>query len=283
MTRITLCAAKGSSGVTTLACVLGAVWPSGRAVIVAECDPSGGDLAGRFGLSTRLGMTGLILSERHGAVNGSDYRAHIQQLPGGLDILVAPAGGDAATALDRELGASSSEIVSADCDLLADCGRLLPGAIGQEKMIRGADRVVLLICPEVAPITHARWAASKIRGLSSTRIGAVIVGTGAFKPIEVAEELDVDVLWTVPSDPRAALIACGATGTAKEFVRSKLVAFARQLVSALINGDPTNTSEGDGGVSPGPRVESELTIQSGHGLSTTPARETLERPRVSHG
>src|ERR1019366_10538581 len=55
VTRLTLCSAKGAPGVTTLACVLGAVWPTHRAVVVAECDPSGGDLAGRFALSTRTG------------------------------------------------------------------------------------------------------------------------------------------------------------------------------------------------------------------------------------
>jgi len=187
-------------------------------------------------------MTSLILSERHVGGERPDYRAHAQQLPGGLDILVAPTGGDSAMALDHELGMSASEIVSADCDLLADCGRLLPGAIGQEKMIRTADGVILLISPDVAPIAHARWAVTKIRGISSTWVSAVIVGKGAFKSTEVAEELEVEVLGVVPSDSRAALMACGATGTAKEFVRSKLVAFARELVAALIEAGPTTTS-----------------------------------------
>lgn len=90
MTRVALCSAKGSPGVTTLACVLGAVWPTDRAIVVAECDPSGGDLAGRFGLSTRIGMTSLVLTERQGAGGPTDYRTHVQQLPGGLDVLVAP-------------------------------------------------------------------------------------------------------------------------------------------------------------------------------------------------
>jgi hypothetical protein len=213
-------------------------------------------------------MTSLILSERHGGMERPDYRAHAQQLPGGLDILVAPTGGDSAMALDHELGMSASEIVPTDCDLLADCGRLLPGAIGQEKMIRAADKLILLICPEVAPIAHARWATSKIRGLSSTRISAVIVGTGAFKPVEVAEELDVDVLGTAPSDPRAALMACGAAGTAKEFVRSKLVAFARELVTALTEENPVQPGAPlhfDAGRRPAPTGSSLLSVTS-HGI-----------------
>jgi MinD-like ATPase involved in chromosome partitioning or flagellar assembly len=238
MTRVTLCSAKGSPGVTTLSCVLGAVWPAERPVVVAECDPSGGDLAGRFGLSTRVGMTSLILTERQRMVEPTGYRAHVQQLPGGLDILVAPAGADSASALDIELGTSSSDLVTEDCDLLADCGRLLPGAIGQGTIIRAADKVLLLVRPDVAGIAHARWAACRIRELSRSAASVVVVGTGAFKPSAVAEELEVNVLGVVPFDPRAAQMACGAPGTAKEFIRSGLVAFAREIVAVLMEAGP---------------------------------------------
>ena len=240
MTRVTLCSAKGSPGVTTLSCVLGAVWPADRAVVVAECDPSGGDLAGRFGLSTRLGMTSLVLTERQAVMRTPDYRAHAQQLPGGLDVLVAPAGSDSAVALDRELGMSTSDIVPPDCDLLADCGRLVPGAVGQEKMIRAADGVVLLVRPDVAGVAHARWATSRINELSSSIPYAVVVGTGTYEAAEVAEELDVNVLGAVPFDPSAALMACGSPGTARRFIRSGLVAFAREMVTALIRGWPND-------------------------------------------
>ena len=242
MTRVTLCSAKGSPGVTTLSCVLGAVWPAERAVVVAECDPSGGDLAGRFGLSTRVGMTSLVLTERQRVVDPTGHRTHVQQLPGGLDILVAPAGADSATALDIELGTSSFGVVTEDCDLLADCGRLLPGTIGQEKMIRSADKNLLLVRPDVAGIAHARWAACRIRELSRSVTLVVIVGTGAFKPSAVAEELEVNVLGVVPFDPRAAQMACGEPGTAKEFIRSDLVAFAREIVSVLVEAGPVNAA-----------------------------------------
>ncbi len=236
MTRVVLCSAKGSPGVTTLACVLGAVWPADRAVVVAECDPSGGDLAGRFGLSTRVGMTSLVLTGRQEEATPPDYRDHSQELPGGLNVLVGPTGADSATALDHELGMSSSSLVHDQCDLLADCGRLLPGAIGQGRMIQAADGVLLLIRPDVAGIAHARWATSRIRDLSRSPLSAVIVGAGQFKPSELIEELDVHVLGTAPLDPRAALMASGGSGTAKEFIRSELIAFARTVATALTGG-----------------------------------------------
>lgn len=242
MTRVTLCSAKGSPGVTTLACVLGAVWPADRAVVVAECDPSGGDLAGRFGLSTRVGMTSLVLTERQGAVGTTDYRDHVQQLPGGLDVLVAPPGPDSASALDRELGVTASDMIPSDCDLLADCGRLLPGAVGQEKMIRAADDVILLVRPDVTGIAHARWAATRIGALSRSVASVVLVGAGGFTTAEVAEELDVHVVGVVPFDPGAARMACGSPGTTRRFVRSGLVAFAREMAAAFVGRAPRGST-----------------------------------------
>src|SRR5580658_3690577 len=240
MTRVTICSAKGSPGVTTLACVLGAVWPAHRGVVVAECDPAGGDLAGRFGLSTRRGITSLILTERQQGGHRPDHRDHSQQLPGGLEVLIGPPGADSATALDHELGVSDPDLVSAGCDLLADCGRLVPGARGQERMIRAADHVLLLVRPDVAGIAHARWASSRIRELSGARRSAVISGIGPFTPSEVAEELEIRVLGSMPVDPRAAQIAGGAPGTAKEFIRSNLVAFGREVVGDLVGGKSEN-------------------------------------------
>ncbi len=235
MISVTLCSAKGSPGVTTLSCLLGAVWPSERAVLVAECDPSGGDLAGRFGLSTRIGTTSLVLTDRQPTARLSDFRAHAQQLPGGLDVLIGPTGADSAMALDHEIGMSPSALVSAECDLLADCGRLLPGAIGQEKMVRAADRVLLVVRPDVTGIAHARWATGRIRELSGSSPSVIIAGSGVHRPADVAAELDVTLLGVLPFDGRAALMASGGPGTVKEFIRSGLVAFAREVVTALMD------------------------------------------------
>jgi MinD-like ATPase involved in chromosome partitioning or flagellar assembly len=244
MTRITLCSAKGSPGVTTLACVLGAVWPAERDVLVAECDPSGGDLAGRFGLSTRIGMTSLVLTGRQGMGQAPDLKPHLQQLPGGLDVLVAPTGAGSATTLDHELGSSAPDLISGECDVLADCGRLMPGATGQAKMIRTADDILLLVQPTVTGIAHARWATATIGELSRSSASVVIAGAGVFSPAEVAEALGTYVLGIVPTDPRAALIAGGAPGTAKEFIRSDLVAFAREVVAVLMERTTVMTPPG---------------------------------------
>ncbi len=188
-------------------------------------------LAGRFGLSTRLGMTSLVLTERQRSTT-SDLAAHLQQLPGGLDVLVAPIGADSAMSLDRELGSSPS-LIASDRDLIADCGRLVPGALGQQKIIRDSDRTILLVRPDIPGVAHAKWSTNWIQQLSSGVASVVMFGAGDARPAEVSDELGLRVLGVVPDDRRAASMACGAPGTAKHFIRSELVAFARELVTKL--------------------------------------------------
>ena len=91
MTIVTFASVKGAPGVTTLACLVGATWPEQRKVMVVECDPSGGDLAARFQLSSRDGWPSFNAAARRG---GADIaiEPHLQQLPGGLDVLVGTRG-----------------------------------------------------------------------------------------------------------------------------------------------------------------------------------------------
>ncbi|MGH9018414.1 MAG: hypothetical protein ACRDY1_11760 [Acidimicrobiales bacterium] len=232
MSGIVICSAKGSPGVTTLTCALGAVWPAERAVVVAECDPGGGDIAAWFGLSVQRGMTDLVLTGRQGV--RTDYRTQVQRLPGGLEVLVSPTGAASASALGRELAMSGRPIVPPECDLLVDCGRLAPGAAGQEAVIRTGDDVLLLVRPDVAGVAHAQGAHQRLIELSSSPVAVVIAGTGRFSPAEVSRELDTDVLDVMPDDPRGAAMVGGGPGRPREFARCALVTFARRLVSALV-------------------------------------------------
>ena len=78
---------KGSPGVTTLSCLLAATWPDPAPVVVVEADPAGGDLAARFGLSSTMGWSSLEAAVRRGGA-ASPLEPHLQQLPGGLAVLV---------------------------------------------------------------------------------------------------------------------------------------------------------------------------------------------------
>jgi MinD-like ATPase involved in chromosome partitioning or flagellar assembly len=239
MTVVALCSGKGSPGVSTLACVAGAVWPADRRILIAECDPSGNDLAVRFGLSTRLGMTSLILASRRMESSKAPLEGHTQPLPGGLEALVGPVSSDAAFSLDRELGALALSIIPGEIDILVDCGRILAGAPGQGKIIKTADHVVLVTRPDGAALAHAVKALDVVRDLAAVGTSSVVVvGSSQFRGGEIEQVFPDALLGVIPRDEKAAAMACGSPGKARRFARSSLVASTRVLVDRLLNLPP---------------------------------------------
>lgn len=234
MTTIALCSAKGSPGVSTLACVLGAVWPSQPRVLVAECDPSGGDLAPRFGLSTRHGITSFALARRHGSP-GDSIDEHVQRLPGGLEVLVAPVGTDPATALDNELASLSWPIFAESLNVLIDCGRFVSGAPGQRLILAESDHVVVVARPDPSGVSHLRWVIERINPIrNSGRVEVLLAGEGTFSSTQVSRALGAEVLDVIPEDRKAAAIACGAPGRSSSFAKSSLIACARRITQKIL-------------------------------------------------
>src|SRR5213082_2278010 len=90
MALIAIASDKGAPGVTTAALALAAVWP--RPVLLAECDPAGGDLVYRFPavggghLDPRRGVLSLAVVARRG-MQPQQVWEHVQRLHGGLDVL----------------------------------------------------------------------------------------------------------------------------------------------------------------------------------------------------
>ncbi len=102
MALIVLAADKGAPGVTTAAVAIAAVWP--RPVLLAECDPAGGDLVYRLPaegggmLNPARGLLSLAATARRGLRAGQIWE-HTQRLAGGLDVLVGLAGAEQAQGL----------------------------------------------------------------------------------------------------------------------------------------------------------------------------------------
>jgi hypothetical protein len=136
---VALASAKGSPGVTTAAVALGAVWP--YEVLVAECDPQGGDLAARFRLPPTPGLLSLGSVARR-SLDAGDVLAATQRLPGGLQVLLGPPWAEQARALGRLWSALPPALAQLDADVLVDCGRLDPDSLAID-LVRQADLVVL--------------------------------------------------------------------------------------------------------------------------------------------
>jgi hypothetical protein len=159
MALVAFASTKGAPGVTTAALVVGALWP--RPVIVADCDPGGGDLGIRLpaeggGLvDPERGLISLASAARHG-LRPEHVAAHTQTLLGGLPLLAGvqtPQQAAAMTSLWPVLGSSLDAI--SGVDVIADCGRLT-GETAQLALLRAARLVVLFCQPTVVSVIHLR-------------------------------------------------------------------------------------------------------------------------------
>jgi len=257
MMLVTLCSAKGSPGVTTLACLMGAVWTANREAVVAECDPSGNDLAPRFGLSPRRGMTTLVLGKRSPDDVGDAFGAHLQYLPGGLGVFVGPCSPEAARMLDSELGQVGIDIFPKGADILIDCGRILAGAAGQQEMLRASDRVLVVVRPDSAGLAHCQRTIDLVRALSpQSNCSFVAVGPSEFAAGEMERALRADLIAQVPLDHRTASIVCGSPGSPRALAKSGLVESARVVVDRVLScGIAPPTVHADDEVVPRPTGE----------------------------
>lgn len=235
MTLLVVCSAKGSPGVTTLACAMAAVWPKERTVLIAECDPSGGDIAARFELSTKVGMASLVLAQRQGSCPMPELETHLQHLPGGLGVLAGPATADSAMVLDHELSKYSVRAFTPDVDVVVDCGRVIPNALGQRRLMNEADHIVVATRCDAASILHARSAISWIAMLGVFGVASmVLVGDGPFSVDEASAFVDKEVDGAVPYDPVGAAGLCGIPVKARTFSRSTLIRSSRRIVDRVV-------------------------------------------------
>jgi hypothetical protein len=248
MGLIVVAADKGAPGVTTTALALAAVWP--RPVLLAECDPAGGDIAFRFPaadgerLDPRRGTLSLAVAARHGLQPGQVWE-HTQKLYGGIDVLLGVTNADQGASLRMFWGQLGRVLASVPrADVIADCGRL--GADGPvTDLLAEATRVLLLTRAEVGEVIRLRDRAVALgtavekrgrRGFSGDVV--VIADQKNFKGelTEVAHALGqgrapARVLGGIVSDARAAGLLRGHWGGKLD--KSMLIRSVREIAGQL--------------------------------------------------
>lgn len=248
MALIAVAADKGAPGVTTAAIVLAAVWP--RPVLLAECDPAGGDLvyrlpaAGGGRLDPQRGLLSLAVAGRRG-IQPQEVWEHTQKLHGGLDVLAgvttAEQGAGLAPLWDS-VGAVLARLPRAD--VIADCGRI--GVDGPRyDLLARASAVVLVTRGTLAEVVRLREriavlaAAAGRRDSFGTRISVVVISD--YKRFhatlgEVGEALSrsrvrVNVAGGLAYEPRSAEQLRGEWGGKLD--KSLLVRTARDVATRL--------------------------------------------------
>lgn len=245
MALIALAADKGAPGVTTAAIALGAVWP--RPVLVAECDPAGGDLVYRLPgengmLDPSKGLLSLATSARRG-LRPELIGAHTQRLAGGLDVLLGVTNSEQAQGLGwlwSPLGRSFSIIPGVD--VLADCGRLGAGN-PMIDLLREADLVVMVTHASLEHVAHLRERIIALSGdlpKQRTQIGVVVIADprgyrGSISEVErviVSSKLPATVLGGLAYDAKGAQMLRGDWGGRLD--KSLLIRSARELAVQLL-------------------------------------------------
>lgn len=249
MALIAIGADKGSPGVTTTSVALAAVWP--RPVLLAECDPAGGDLVYRLPgpdgalLDSRRGLLSLAVAARHG-LQPQHVWEHSQKLGGGLDLLAGVTSAEQGVGFDAlwgQLGSAFSSLPGAD--VIVDCGRI--GVEGPlYDLLAHSAEVVLVTRARLGEVVRLRErigalaAALPRRGWSGNRIGVMVVaGHKEFRSAvgEVTQALAesgharAGVLGGIAYDPKSAEALSGEWGVKLD--RSLLIRTARALAGRV--------------------------------------------------
>jgi hypothetical protein len=235
MTAVAVLGSPGSGAVTTTAFLLSALVPDGVPVVLAEGDPSGGDLASWARLKDSLGWSSAVAS---GDRSWDGLRSHLQQLPSGLNVLVAPTHTAQAQVVTREAAKRFGPLLRsmAEVTVFVDCGRIA----GEIPAWALASDLALLVVRQAASSEGATTAridrARECLGLlhaARVPVGVIVIGARPYPPAEIASVLLTDVIAVLPEDPSGAALAAGAWTVGRGASRSPLARAARELSARL--------------------------------------------------
>ncbi|MDG4833011.1 ParA family protein [Solwaraspora sp. WMMD1047] len=210
---------------TTAALAMLLTWS--RPLLLAECDPAGGDIRAGFLRNLELpadqGLMRLVVAERRGQADEHLWEQLIDLDPPDQRRLLLPgiATPTQAASLDpswHQLGIFFSSLARGvpGYDVLVDCGRLIaPHA--PWPLLNRADLVLLVVRPTLASLVPARAALDALRSAvggadPGDRLGLLVVGDGDYDAGTVAARLGTPIAPTLPTDvPSARALARGGT------------------------------------------------------------------------
>jgi hypothetical protein len=249
---IAIAADKGAPGVTTTAMALTAVWP--RPILLAECDPSGGDLVYRFRgadgghLDPRRGLLTLAIAARRGMPPQQAWE-HVQKMQGGIDLLAGVTNAEQGAGLNSLWGSVGRLLASLpQADVIADCGRLgVHGPVND--LLAEASLVVLVAKSGVGDVIRLRDRAAALAGGADGRrrgtpVGVIVIADqrrlgsalGEVQHVLNQGNVPAAVIGGMPDDPRGAeLFRDGQVG---KLNKTLLVKAARGLAKQIVGGLP---------------------------------------------
>lgn len=226
---------------TTTAVALAASWPVASDTVLAEADPTGGDLAAWFDLPSTPSLSTVVTRVLDGA--WPDIERHTRLAENGLRLLSSPpraveatqAVGEAARALVPALAALRSPVTIADCGRcpLDPTGHPFVGSAGMHVLVHRQ-------APQSARASAVRLQRlgeqARVLGGGPAPVVVAVVGATPFGFDEIEDHLvegsgEVTVVG-LPHDPLAAAVLAGRTGvSARRLARLPLMRSARDLAA----------------------------------------------------
>jgi hypothetical protein len=236
VTVVALCTAAGSSASTSTSLLLSAMMPAGYPALAAECDPSGGDLAGWAQLPATPGWAS--------AVAGSDRSwaaiyDNSQELPSGLRVMTAPARPSQARTAVSAAARGFAALLAAmpDVVVVADCGRF---ELEPPLWATSAQLTLLLVRQSVSSaeatvprVDRAIEALSVLHG-ACRQVGVVLIGGSPYPSSEIARALGAELFGVLPEDTAGAALVGGSWTVGKRASRTPLARSAEELAQRVI-------------------------------------------------
>jgi hypothetical protein len=218
-------------------------------VVLADCDPGGGDVAlrqrDRYGepLEPERGLLSLAAAARRG-IEPSEVYDHVQTVAGGLDVLAGVSRPEQLTGVGPVWPAVAGALRDLpEADVLADCGRVTAGSPALP-LLSAADAAVLVVQPGLESYAHLRerirWLVEPLRigEPGGVPVGIVLVAPasekGDVRDLDRLLEYDglhARVIGRLANDPKAADVIAGRRK--RRIDRSLLIRSARQVAQAV--------------------------------------------------
>jgi len=210
-----LVSAGGSPGVTTAAIALALTWPS--PVIVAECDPGGGDVLAGLMLAHIPASQGLLhfaIEAGQGPQAGAEsLAAQLVPLDAGRTRMLLPGLTDPrqAVGLAAAWPAVAAALTAHSSDVIADCGRLNAGHAEPLPVLSAASTVAIVMRPTLRQVWAARSRVEMLTQLvGRSRLALLLTGPGTHSAREISRALEIPVAAVLPDDAKtAALLSDG--------------------------------------------------------------------------
>lgn len=252
----------GSPGVTSTALALALTWPN--PVVVAECDPGGGDiLAGLFAghLKAPRGLLGVAFEAGRGpSAIAAELTSQLVALDdtGSRRFLAGISDPRQALGLCPVWPGIAIALAGLEADVIADCGRFDAGANQPLSVLAESNAVLLVMRPTLRQVAAARPRVDMVSQAlgGRDRLGLLLVGDHGLKPVDISRSLGVRVVAALPDDTSTARVLSDGDGRRSRLDRTPLMraaALAGRSVAQL--GRPLPVAElpaaaGSGGSPP---------------------------------